>query len=109
MRGKLKKIQSEHPGKEFLIRSIPSMIEYGLMVFHTNENKNYELLQKIDDLLKNADYQDFYGAKIKLLKNNQFQQEISKLAEKDDQIQRLEDMVMTALERPIFYAETYNN
>ncbi|BAZ64722.1 hypothetical protein NIES4105_104550 (plasmid) [Calothrix sp. NIES-4105] len=31
------------------------------------------------------------------------------LAEKDNQINRLENMVMTALERPSFYAETYNN
>jgi uncharacterized protein YjbI with pentapeptide repeats len=31
------------------------------------------------------------------------------LAEKDSQIHRLENMVMTALERPSFYAQTYQN
>ncbi|QIR41708.1 CHAT domain-containing protein (plasmid) [Tolypothrix sp. PCC 7910] len=31
------------------------------------------------------------------------------LAEKDNQIRRLENMVMTALERPSFYAQNYNN
>ncbi|MDF5724322.1 MAG: pentapeptide repeat-containing protein [Rhizonema sp. PD37] len=38
------------------------------------------------------------------------EQEIKALiSEKDDQIHRLENMIMTALERPSFYAQTYNN
>ena len=53
----------------------------------------------------NAEYFTIYN-QLKALAEQEVKALIS---EKDDQIYRLENMVMTALERPSFYAQTYNN
>jgi ABC-type amino acid transport substrate-binding protein len=82
LRGRLQKISSTNPEKEYVILPIPSIIEYGIVIFHTKD-KNQKLLQAINNLLSNAQQEKFDSTTIKILENNQdFQNFISSVKQK---------------------------
>ncbi|QLE43559.1 transporter substrate-binding domain-containing protein [Nostoc sp. C052] len=75
----LKKL-NEEAGVEKYSR-IPWLIsneEYGVVVFHTDEAKNKQLLEAINSLLRSAEIKSFGSTKLKILNNPYFQDFIQK-------------------------------
>ncbi|MEH1885815.1 substrate-binding periplasmic protein [Nostoc sp.] len=74
LRSNLKNLNEEASAEKYSIK--PDMIsheEYGVVVYHTDENKNYKLLQQINLLLGDAEIKTFDGSKLKILNNSYFQ------------------------------------
>lgn len=73
LKGRLEKNLYTNSNKEpeYEISPIPSVIEYGIVVFHTKENKNNKLLQAINNLLEKVPPQQVGSITIKILENNQ--------------------------------------
>jgi len=85
LRDRLQKKYSKNPEKktEYILLHIPSIIEYGIVVFHINEKKNAQLLQDINNFLENAQQDSFDSITVKKLENNEyFQNFISRVKQK---------------------------
>lgn len=68
----LKKINKDPKQKYVLKVGLISNEEYGVIVYHTNELKNQQLLQVINSLLQTTEFQPFENTLLKILKNSYF-------------------------------------
>ncbi|MBP5974737.1 transporter substrate-binding domain-containing protein [Brasilonema sp. CT11] len=77
--------QNSNKESEYTILHMPSVIEYGIVVFRIKQNKNYKLLQEINKLLENVQQQPVGSIRIKILEDNKnFQDFINSVEPKED-------------------------
>ncbi|MEH1889670.1 MAG: transporter substrate-binding domain-containing protein [Nostoc sp.] len=68
----LKKLNNSSKEKYFLKPGLISNEEYGVIVYHTNEPENQQLLQTINSLLQKTEFQTFENTLLKILDNSDF-------------------------------------